>query len=80
MKPSRFDANLKLSFVSYNDECFTYDDMLAYDHYIHSLMINNRQTGMNNRFKNIRLAHIETVQYFIGNYNNEIEIIKESGV
>ena len=53
MKPSQFDTILKLSFVSYNDKCFTYDDMLSSDRYTDSLMIKNRETGKNNRFNNI---------------------------
>ena len=72
MKSTQFGAILKLSFVSYNDKCFTYDDMLSYDRYTDSLMIKNRETGKNNRFNNIKY------QYFIGNDNDEIEIIEES--
>ena len=78
MKSTQFDAILKLSFVSYNDQCFTNDDMLSYDRYTDSLMIKNRETGKNNRFNNIQLSHIQTVQYFIGNDNDEFEIIEES--
>lgn len=79
MKSSRFDASLKLSFLSYNVKCYRNDHMLSYDCFSNSLMIKNCQNVKNTRIKNIGLPHIKIVQYYIGTDNDEIEIFDEPG-
>ena len=75
LKLSFFDANLKLSFVCYNKDCYFNDDVLRYECESQSFIIVNmqRQNWIDTRFTKIQASRIERIEYYIG---NDIDVIK----
>ena len=74
IKLSYFDANLKLSFVFYNNKCSIKNDMLRYERESQSFIIVNKQNLTNDRFKKIQVSDLESIDYYIVSDIDVIEI------